>query len=166
MSFHDRLAEAALRDGNTPEQFRTAAQKHANAFWLLAALGAAVWYFAGWGWSLIPFSLGALKVLQSVSSTLTARKLEPLMPYKSTASLAATLPPEIDLDDVLQVTVIDDIRQKYSALLADQSQPYSQCIYRPSSILPYPRTVIRRALQALLDFVEGRRNSRFLDVDI
>ena len=76
-----------------------------------------MWYFAGWGWSLIPFLFGALQVFRGVSSTLTARKLQPLMPHKGTTSLVRALSPEIDLDDVLQVTAIDDIRQKYGALL-------------------------------------------------
>ena len=78
MSLHDRLARLALRDGNTSAQFRVAAQKHANAFWFYAAAGAAVWYFADWRWSLVPFALALLTAAQSVSSTLTARKLEDL----------------------------------------------------------------------------------------
>lgn len=163
MSFHDRLAEAALRDGNTPEQFRAAAQKHANAFWFLVAVGAAVWYFAGWGWSLIPFSLAALTAIQSVSSALTARKVGHLMPYTATPSVAPALPPQIDLEDILHVAIIQEIRQKYGALLSDNSHPYAGCMYRPASLLPYPKATIRRALQALLDFVECRRESKFLD---
>lgn len=167
MSFHDRLAEAALRDGNTVEQFRAAAQKHANAFWLYAAIGAAVWYFAGWGWSLIPLAVAVFTALQSASSTLTARRLEHLEPIGPSAALtAAALPAQIDLNDVLHVTIIDLIREKYSSLLADQAQPYAGCPYRPASLLPYPKDDIRRALNALLDFVEGRRPSTLLDVSI
>lgn len=167
MSFHDRLAEAALRDGNTAEQFRAAAQKHANAFWFYAAIGAAVWYFAGWGWSLIPLGVAVFTALQSASSTLTARRLEQLEPFGPSAALtAAALPAQIDLNDVLHVTIIDLIREKYSAVLADQSQPYAGCLYWPTSLLPYPKRDIKRALNALLDFVEGRRPSTLLDVSI
>ena len=166
MSFHDQIAEAALRDGNTPDQFRAAAQRHAKAFWFLAILAAAVWFFAGWGWAVVPLGLALVTAFQSVSSTLTARKLKPLMPFAATASIAASLPAEIDLNDVMHVAVIDDIREKYSALLADESQPYSKCMYRPVSILPYPKATVKRALEALLAYVEGRSDSTFLDESI
>ena len=167
MSIHDRLAEDALRDGNTAMQFRAAAQKHANAFWLYVAIGAAVWYFAGWGWSLIPLSVAVFRALQSVSSTATARRLEYLEQVGShVARKAAALPAQIDLNEMVHVTIIDNIREEYSALLADQTQPYAKCLYRPASLLPYPKDDIRRALNALLDFVEGRRPSTALDVSI
>lgn len=68
-----------------------------------------------------------------------------------------------DLDDIAHVSIIDEIRDRYSVLLADDSHPYSRCMYRPSSLLPYPKEVIRRALEALLDFTEGRRQSHLLD---
>jgi hypothetical protein len=74
-SFHDQVADEAVADGNTSYQFRAAAQKHANAFWVLAFVGIGVWFLAGL-WSLIPFGLAALAAAQSVSSTLVARKLE------------------------------------------------------------------------------------------
>lgn len=76
MSFHEKIARAAIRDGSTAAEFRTAAQKHANAFWFYAVIGAGVWFFTSWGWALIPFGLAAFVAMQSVSSTLTAKKLE------------------------------------------------------------------------------------------
>jgi Flp pilus assembly protein TadB len=79
MSFHDNLAEAALRDGNTAQQFRDAAQRHANAFWFYALIGACVWYFIDWAWSLLPFALAILVAIQSVSATVVARRLDRLL---------------------------------------------------------------------------------------
>lgn len=156
MSFHDALAETALRDGNTSEQFRAAAQRHANAFWFYAAIGGGIWYFLSWEWALVPFGVTAFVAFQSVSSTLVARKLEQRAAIRH-------MPSSFDLNDPAHVVLVDEIREKYSAFLADGSHPYSQCMYRPSSLLPYPKEVIRRALTALLDFVEGRRNSNLLD---
>ena len=163
MSFHDELAELALRDGNTPEEFRTVAQQHALWVWIFAAIAAAVWYFVGWTWSAIPLVIAILSAVKFVSAMVTARKLEALHSLGHNSPLAAALPQEIDLNDVLQVTIIDDIREKYSSLLADESHPYAGCFYQPASILPYPKETIERALQSLLSFVEGREESVFLD---
>jgi hypothetical protein len=85
---------------------------------------------------------------------------------KSRPTPAAAIPSEFDLDDARHVAIIDGIRDKYSALLADDSIPYAKCMYRPASLLPYPKPVIRAALEALFDFIEGRRQSRFLDASI
>ena len=76
------------------------------------------------------------------------------------------IPSRFDLDSEEHATMIDDIRDKYSALLADDSHPYAQSMYRPASLLPYPREVIRNALEALLDFIEARRDSRYFDTSI
>lgn len=156
MSFHGNIAESAVRDGNTPEQFHAAAQRHANAFWIYAAIGAAVWYFFGLWWSLMPLSLAAFVAVQSVSSTLVAGKLEQ-------SRVPPSVPRDFDLSDPADVDEIDEIREQYSAVLGDDSGPYSLCVYRPASTLPFPKPVIRKALMALLDFVEGRRDSEFID---
>ena len=148
MSFHDQLAEAAFRDGNTPEQFRDAAQRQANSFWVFVSIGAAVWLLLSWAWAVVPLTFAALFAAQRVSSTITASKLESV---------------HFDLSDVEHVTLIDEIRQKYSALLSDETAPYSQCMFKPSALLPYPRGVIRHALETLLNFVEGRATSPYLD---
>jgi hypothetical protein len=154
MLFHDAIADAARRDGNRPEEFRAAAQRHANAFWFYAAMGGGVWYFLGGGWALIPFGLSAFFAFQSVSATDVARKLEHLIPQ---------IPSRFDLNNPAHVALIDDIREQYSALLADEFSPYSQCIYRPAAILPFSKELIRRALSALLEFTEGRRSSNLLN---
>lgn len=101
MSVHDRIAETALDDGNTPHQFRAAAKSHAKAFWLFAAIGAGVWFFAGWGWSLMPLGLALLVAVQSISSTLTAKRLERLIPHAATAP-GATPQPAYSADPTIE----------------------------------------------------------------
>ncbi|MSR23056.1 MAG: hypothetical protein EXR92_05880 [Gemmatimonadetes bacterium] len=76
MSFHDRLADGAIRDDNTPGEFRGMAQKHANAFWAYAVLGPGVWYFFGLWWSFIPLGMALLAATQSISATRVAQILE------------------------------------------------------------------------------------------
>ncbi|MHB1955034.1 MAG: hypothetical protein ACYCOU_14955, partial [Sulfobacillus sp.] len=66
-------------------------------------------------------------------------------------------------DDVLLVMLIEEIRLQYAALLMDKTHPYAECLFRPASLLPYPKATIKRALQAQLDFSEGQRDSQFLD---
>ena len=163
MSLHDHVAKAAIREGDTPQMYRAAAQSNANVFWLFAAAGGGVWYFAGWGWSLIPFLGAMIFAAFSVGSTRTALNLEHRALSGKTPPEALYLPAQIDLDDVLQVTLIDLIREQYSALLMDTSHPYAECLFRPASLLPYPKATIKRALEALLEFTEGRRDSQFLD---
>jgi uncharacterized membrane protein YgcG len=41
---HDKLALQAAASGKTAEQFKEAAQKHANAAWFLLIMAAVVWY--------------------------------------------------------------------------------------------------------------------------
>ena len=36
-------------------------------------------------------------------------------------------------------------------------------MFRPASLLPYPKATIRRCLEALLDYSEGRATSKHLD---
>lgn len=164
MSFHTRLAEAARRDGNTPAQFRAGAQAHANAFWRYPLIAAVVWYFADWRWALLPGAFAALAVLRSVSSTMTAVRLE--KPRGQQVHIATNsplpLPDKIDLNEPSHLVAIDYIRDKYSTLLADDSSAYAQCMYRPAAELPFPKETIRRALSALLAFVEGRQESRLV----
>lgn len=78
MSFHDEAASRAFTMGKTKEEFEIAAQKHANASWLFAIVAAAVWYFFGWGWALIPVAICLAMVVQSVSATKIAIQLERL----------------------------------------------------------------------------------------
>ncbi|MGB7060739.1 MAG: hypothetical protein WBF13_00115 [Candidatus Zixiibacteriota bacterium] len=76
MSIHDEMARKALRDGNTSDQFRRAAQGHANRTWLFLLVAAVVWYFANWAWAMIPGAFAVFKAVQSVSATMVAQRLE------------------------------------------------------------------------------------------
>ena len=167
MSFHDRVAQAAFRDGNTPDEFRTSAQKHANAFWFFLLLGLAIALFASLFWAVMPLALAGIAALRSISATLTARRLQSLREPPQAVKPTVTLPPQsIDLNSAVEVSLLDDIREKYSNLLADETEPYAACLYRPASTLPYPKEAVHRALTALLDYVEGRRESALLAAEI
>jgi hypothetical protein len=76
MGAHDQMALKARLDGKTSVQFRRAAQKHANAFWVYAIIAGAVWYFTAWYWALIPLALAALVMSQSFSATAIANRME------------------------------------------------------------------------------------------
>jgi hypothetical protein len=64
--------------GRNPQAFHAAAQRHANATWVLLIIAGIVWYVAGWKWALIPAALGAFTIVQSVSATSIASKLATL----------------------------------------------------------------------------------------
>ena len=163
MSFHLHVAETAIRKGDTPQLYRTAAQTNATAFWLFAVVGAGVWYFVGLGWSLIPFLIAVFFAVFSVGSLFTARDLEHRALSGKTPPESLDLPAQIDLDDVQQVMLIEEIRLQYAALLMDKTHPYAACVFRPASLLPFPKATIKLALQAQLDFSEGQRDSQLLD---
>ncbi|MHB1956227.1 MAG: hypothetical protein ACYCOU_21065, partial [Sulfobacillus sp.] len=144
MSFHLHVAETAIRKGDTPQLYRAAAQTNANAFWLFAALGAGVWDFVGLRWSLILFLIALTFAVFSVGSLLTARNMEHRALSGKTPPESLDLPAHIDLDDVLQVMLIEEIRLQYAALLMDKTHPYAECLFRPASLLPYPKATIKR----------------------
>jgi len=73
------------------------------------------------------------------------------------------MPKTFDLTDPQDVLKLDRIREEYGALLADESNPYNKSLYRPTSILPYPKPVIRNALETLLDVAEERKSSPYID---
>jgi hypothetical protein len=76
MGFHDDLAASARLAGQSATQFRAAAQRHANSTWVWLLIAGGVWYFTAWWWALIPTALAVWSVVQSVSSTAIALRLE------------------------------------------------------------------------------------------
>lgn len=80
--------------------------------------------------------------------------------------VTAVLPPEYDINDANHVALLDRIRTAFAASLQDETGPYSQCIYKPASTLPYPKDAIRSALTALREFAEYRRESTLLDTSL
>lgn len=77
-----------------------------------------------------------------------------------------SLPQQFDLKNANHVLLLDEIRERYSMALSDDTGACAQCMYKPASLLPYPKTTIRGAMNALLDFIEGRVQSPHLDVSI
>jgi len=81
MGWHDRLAIKANLMNKNSKEFTGAAQRHANASWFFLIIAGVVWYFSdNWVWTLIPLALMTFTVLQSISSTLIASKLEAYEP--------------------------------------------------------------------------------------
>ena len=129
-----------------------------------AAVGclAGAWYGGwhwGWLWAIGGYAAGAAMVLlPAIAISLGARSSRP-----GPDSVPEGIPEDFDLDDPVHMALIDDIRTKYGELLGDETHPYAKCLYRPASLLPYPKEVIERALSTLCDLVEGRRSSDLLD---
>ena len=132
----------------------------------LAACGCLVAaYFGGWtwgwAWGVAGYAAGAAAAL--VLWALSRRVAED---GGQVSPPRGHVPTVFDLSNSAHIEVIKDIRQTYADTLQDETGPYARCMYRPSSLLPYPKPVIRAALTALLDFVEGRRASVLLDGSI
>ena len=129
-----------------------------------ACLTGAVWggWTVGWLWGLGGYIAGvALAVV--LGFVMRSVRQEP----RRAASKLADQGPRsgyFDLNNVAHIKLLDDIRMAYGALLADESHAYTGCMYRPAELLPYPKPMIRAALLALLDFVEGRRDSTLIDI--
>ncbi len=123
---------------------------------LFSAMGCVIgayhggWQF-GWGWGIGGYLFGGAAALL----------LQVVMRQRDNVRRTLPMPSQFDLEDPTHVLAVDDIRQSYFGFLADESRPYGQCLYCPAAFLPYPKEVISRALTALLDFVEGRRESTF-----
>lgn len=59
----------------TAADFDKAAQKHANASWVLGAIVLAVGFFIGWVWALIPGAFLLLTIAKSAGATNAANQL-------------------------------------------------------------------------------------------
>ncbi|MEO6067155.1 MAG: hypothetical protein ABIQ41_04120 [Gemmatimonadales bacterium] len=73
------------------------------------------------------------------------------------------LPTSYDLDNPTHVLLLDSVRDKYSYVLGYDSSRFAACLFKPASMLPFPREDIRTALEALLAFARGERSSTLLD---
>ena len=78
MSFHDQLAQAARRNGDTPASMRRAAKQYANATGVLIVLGLITWGIGSWIWASIPWGLALFLAVQGYSDSLVADRLEKL----------------------------------------------------------------------------------------
>lgn len=161
-TFHERVAEKAIRDGNTPAQFRAAAQRHANAFWIWVALGGAVWFIFGFWWALIPLAVALFKTAQSVSSTLVAQKLEDREPLERTDDNLSPMHAQRHSDAPMDLEEINQVRSAFADLMENDTSPYAECMYKPAELLPYPKPVIAEALSTLLEAANEGDNSRIV----
>lgn len=157
-TFHERLADQAIRDGNTPSQFRAAARSHANAFWIWMTLGGIIWFFFGW-WALIPVVLGLFAATQGISSTLVARELEAQEPPADSDDRERMANGRMDVETSMDLEEVSRIRSAYADLLENDTSPYAECMYKPATLLPYPKAVIADALEHLLEAAEGGDDS-------
>ena len=119
-------------------------------------------YFGGWAWG---WAWGVAGYAAGVAAAFALGELSRRGAEDSdqVSSPRGYVPTAFDLNDRTHVEAIDDIRQTYAETLQNETGPYARCRYRPSSLLPYPKPVIKAALTALLDFVESRRASVLLD---
>lgn len=117
--------------GKSSSEFKAAAQKHANATWLLVIGGAVIWFFFGWAWAVILVALGVYTALKSVSATMVATRLE----NHEQASESA------DTDFVRIV-------QAYGEIL-ESSAPVPGTV-ADASKLPFPKQQIKDAIVAAL----------------
>jgi hypothetical protein len=89
-----------------------------------------------------------------------------LLGWRARLRSAARFPRWYNLERPGHVALLDEIRERYARVLADQSHEFVDCTFKPASLLPYPKEEIRKGLAVLLDFVEGRRDSTLLDKHI
>src|SRR6267378_41113 len=76
MGWHDNLADRAAAMGKTAIEFRSAAQRKADATWVLLIIVGVIWFFLNWLWALIPAALAGFSAFRSVSASLIATRLE------------------------------------------------------------------------------------------
>lgn len=82
------------------------------------------------------------------------------------ARVPPRFPEKIDLMNMQHAQLVDDIRERYSALLMRQDDQFKGCVYRPASLLPYPPSDIRVALQALLSVANGQVSSPYFSANV
>lgn len=131
MSLHDKMAEKAAAMGKSPSEFTAAAQSHANATWFWLVVAGIVWYFWAWGWALVPGVVAIYKIIQSVSSTKIAMKLE-----------------EHEQQNGSSVPEFVKVVQAYGAIL-ENGAPTPGTV-ADSSKLPYPKHKIKEAIISAL----------------
>lgn len=76
MGWHDALAAKSAEMGKTSAEFRAGARRKLKATVLFLVVAAAVGYFLGWVWALIPGVVVAWSAFQFMSATLIASRLE------------------------------------------------------------------------------------------
>ncbi len=135
MSFHDKAANKAAAMGKKPHEFKTAAQKHANATWVFFIGAGAVWFFWTWQFAIILVLVGIFTAIQSISSTMIAERLSRIESAQVSAKGRET-------DDAF--TIVGN----YGEIL-EKSAPAPGCAADVKK-LPYPKKEIKEALIKVL----------------
>lgn len=76
MGMHDKMAMKAFLMGKDFNEFKKAADNKASTSWFLLAVTIATSYFSDGYWYLLPLILMFISILQSISATLIAERLE------------------------------------------------------------------------------------------
>lgn len=76
MSFYDELAQKAIRDGNTSDEFKRMAKKHANWTLGLVILTSVAWYLSERTWLLVFGGLALFSATRYISANLIKQRLE------------------------------------------------------------------------------------------
>jgi hypothetical protein len=71
-------------------------------------------------------------------------------------------PARLNPNDEKHLMLADNIRQRYAALLSDQTHPYAQCTVKPAALLPFPKEAIAAALQLFVDIGRGNVTSYYV----
>jgi hypothetical protein len=101
------------------------------------------------------FFVGGLVTALGLGSGLILHFSRQRKPARSKPSRA---PHTFDLDDADQARLALDVAAEYGVAM-EKSGP---CHYHSASLLPYPAETIRAALEALLQYAEGRTPSAYL----
>ena len=147
MALFDRMTEIAIRNGKTATEFSLAAQKNANVTWTYGIVGALVLYFFSWEWSVVPFMLALYSAFQSVSATFIATNIEklssdPTKEYDSRLIINA-------YGLVLETNTDATLRGKFN-----------------EQTLPYPKEVIRTAINTLLSIETDTKQQEILNIGL
>jgi hypothetical protein len=73
------------------------------------------------------------------------------------------IPHPYDLENPEHVVRIDEIKEAYADVLSHEEGDFAECTFKPASLLPYSKREIAQALSAILDYAEGRAQSKHFD---
>jgi hypothetical protein len=131
---------------------------------LIAALSALGLYRGGWAWGwlwVLVAYLGTTGLVAVIGLAVggLGRKGDSRVGRPS-------FPTAFDLNKQDDVALLDSVRESFGLFLADESAAYHSCMYRPEAELPFPKKTIQAAIEAMLDFAEGRRESFWLNEEL
>lgn len=132
---------------------------------LVVVLSAFGLYWGGWAWGwlwVLGAYLGSMGLVVVTGLAVRARDAQ----EGETRDEGTNFPHTFDLNQAEDVALLDSVRESFGLLLADEAAAYHGCMYRPEEELPFPRETIQAAIEATLDFAEGRRDSFWLSEEL